>query len=83
MTTLPTQTPSPVSLAIGNQNLPEPGCPLQQRVVAKVMPEPEQAKDRAGLPGQQVPFAFRFSSSMVAAELQMDRSFVDQPRLFE
>jgi hypothetical protein len=79
----PTQTPGPASLARSNQSLPEPGCPLQQGVIAKVTPQPEQAKDRAGLAGQQVPFAFRFSSFAILAEPQLDRSFVDQPRLFE
>jgi hypothetical protein len=81
MTPAPTQTHSPVSLARSDQSLPEPGCPLQQRVV-KAMPEPEQAKDRAGSAGQQVSFAIRFSSFMIPAKLQLDRSFVGQPRLF-
>ena len=60
VTPAPTQTPSPVSLARGNQSLSEPDRPLQQRVVAKVTPEPEQAKDRAGMAGQQVPFRLPF-----------------------
>src|SRR5271165_2027474 len=83
VTPTPTQTPSPVSLACGNQSLSEPDRPLQQRVVAKATPEPEQAKDRAGMAGQQVPFVFRFCSVIIPAELQLDHRFIDQPRLFE
>ena len=38
MTPAPTQTPSFVSRARGNQSLPEPGGPLEERKVAKVTP---------------------------------------------